>query len=133
MLQILDSCFEGKTKIDKVEFQKMTEEKTSDMVLSVLSLFRERLPCSENFWRYKRNYELHMKMVEQSNQGGAEGGNNMSRSQSPPDSNMSPKILIAQAHMNFVKPLSPYAAKGSPDQQAHFSFKNYDINKFAKQ
>jgi len=121
MLQILDSCFEGKTKIDKVEFQKMTEEKTSDMVLSVLSLFRERLPCSENFWRYKRNYELHMKMVEQSNQGGAEGGNNMSRSQSPPDSNMadgvnkSPKILIAQAHMNFVKPLSPYAAKGSPD------------------
>jgi len=60
----------------------MTEEKTSDMVLSVLSLFRERLPCSENFWRYKRNYELHMKMVEQSNQGegNKEGGNNMSRS-----------------------------------------------------
>jgi hypothetical protein len=30
------------------------------MVLSVLSLFRERLPCSENYWRYKNNYELHM-------------------------------------------------------------------------
>lgn len=30
------------------------------MLLSVLNLFREKLPCSENFWRYKRNYELHM-------------------------------------------------------------------------
>jgi hypothetical protein len=29
-------------------------------LLSVLNLFRERLPCSENFWRYKRNYELHI-------------------------------------------------------------------------
>ena len=33
------------------------------MVLSVLLLFRERLPCSENYWRYKRNYELHMKFL----------------------------------------------------------------------
>lgn len=30
------------------------------MLLSVLNLFREKLPCSENFWRYKRNYELHI-------------------------------------------------------------------------
>ena len=28
------------------------------MVLSVLSILRERLPCSENYWRYRRNYEL---------------------------------------------------------------------------
>jgi len=33
------------------------------MVLAVLSLFRERLPCSENYWRYKRNYELHMQIL----------------------------------------------------------------------
>ena len=30
------------------------------MVLSVLSLLRERLPCSENYWRYRRNFELTM-------------------------------------------------------------------------
>jgi hypothetical protein len=23
----------------------------------ILALLRERLPCSENFWRYRRNYE----------------------------------------------------------------------------
>jgi hypothetical protein len=34
------------------------------MVLSVLLLFRERLPCSENYWRYKRNYDLHVKSLE---------------------------------------------------------------------
>ena len=45
------------------EFQAITETKTSDMVLSVLLLFRERLPCSENYWRYKRNYEMHMRIL----------------------------------------------------------------------
>jgi hypothetical protein len=33
------------------------------MVLAILSLFRERLPCSENYWRYKRNYEIHMQLI----------------------------------------------------------------------
>ena len=64
MLQILDLCFEDKERINLEEFKEITESKTSDMVLAVLSLFRERLPCSENYWRYKRNYELHMKILE---------------------------------------------------------------------
>ncbi len=33
------------------------------MVLAVLSLLRERLPCSENYWRYKRHYEMHMRIL----------------------------------------------------------------------
>jgi len=45
----------------------MNEDISSDTFLSVLGLFRERLPCSENFWRYKRNYDLHMKMLENNN------------------------------------------------------------------
>lgn len=60
MYKILDLCFGEKTKIDFKEFQKINEEIASDMLLSVLNLFREKLPCSENFWRYKRNYEIHM-------------------------------------------------------------------------
>ena len=63
MTQILDLCFEDKERINIEEFKEITESKTSDMVLAVLSLFRERLPCSENYWRYKRNYELHMKIL----------------------------------------------------------------------
>jgi len=63
MFAILDLCFEEKTEISQEDFLKITETKTSDMVLSVLSLFRERLSCSENYWRYKCNYEIHMKSL----------------------------------------------------------------------
>ena len=59
MFQTLDICFESKTQINFKEFQRINEEVASDMLLSVLNIFRERLPCSENFWLYKRNYELH--------------------------------------------------------------------------
>jgi hypothetical protein len=45
------------------------------MLLSVLNLFREKLPCSENFWRYKRNYELHMRKLDKSNRNEEEKGN----------------------------------------------------------
>ena len=38
------------------------------MLLAVLNIFREKLPCSENFWRYKRNYELHMQNIDKSRQ-----------------------------------------------------------------
>ena len=65
MYKILDMCFGTKEKITFKEFQKINEEISSDMLLSVLNLFREKLPCSENFWRYKRNYELHMKNEEE--------------------------------------------------------------------
>lgn len=60
MYKILDLCFGEKVKITFKEFQKINEEVASDSLLSVLNLFREKLPCSENFWRYKRNYELHV-------------------------------------------------------------------------
>lgn len=43
----------------------MNEEISSDTVLALMGLFRERLPCSENFWRYKRNYDLYLKMMQQ--------------------------------------------------------------------
>ena len=63
MHQILEICFDGKQRIDPAQFLKMNEEISSDTLLAVLGLFRERLPCSENFWRYKRNYDLHIKMM----------------------------------------------------------------------
>ena len=56
-------CFGDKEKINFAEFSAISEQRTSDMVLSVLSLLRERLPCSENYWRYKRHYEMHMRIL----------------------------------------------------------------------
>ena len=61
MYAVLDFCFKDKEYINLQEFKQISRESSSDMVLSILSLFRERLPCSENFWRYKRNYEEHLK------------------------------------------------------------------------
>lgn len=59
LYKILDLCFGDKERINFQEFSKINEEIASDMLLSVLNLFREKLPCSENFWRYKRNFELN--------------------------------------------------------------------------
>jgi hypothetical protein len=42
------------------QFKNVNEEISSDTLLAVLNLLREKLPCSESFWRYKRNYDLHM-------------------------------------------------------------------------
>ena len=64
MHSLLDICFGEKTTLTFDEFQKITEEIASDMLLSIINIFREKLPCSENFWRYKRNYELHMESQE---------------------------------------------------------------------
>ena len=76
MTNILNLCFGDKVKINFEEFSLITEQKTSDMVLSVLSLLRERLPCSENYWRYKRNYEMHMRILAGDQQQQDSQGNN---------------------------------------------------------
>ena len=68
MYKTLDMCFGDKVKINFKEFLNINEEIASDMLLSVLNIFREKLPCSENFWRYKRNYELHMQSCASKNQ-----------------------------------------------------------------
>lgn len=80
MYNILDLCFGDKERINSQDFSKINEEIASDMLLSVLNLFRERLPCSENFWRYKRNYELHQSSLPQD---GEEKKNDGTRSKSP--------------------------------------------------
>jgi hypothetical protein len=95
MLAILQDCFGNSTHLDLQQFQKITEEKSSDMALSILSLLRERLPCSENYWRYRRNFELHKELHSDQPQ---------PRAASP---NSEQKVL-AQAHMSFVKNLSAY-------------------------
>ena len=129
IMEILDACFGTKQRIDLTEFKRITEEVTSDMVLSLLSLFRERLPCSENYWRYKRNYELHMKILS--------GGDKIrpSSPQAVPNSNLDIDInedaksdggnggrrLLAQAHMRSVMPLSPY---NQAERKSEGSFSN---------
>lgn len=93
MSKILSECFGGMTKLNPLEFKKMNEEKSSDSVLSVMNLFRERLPCSENFWRYKRNYDILIRFKDQNE-----------RAKKPVTRR------IASPKMRHVRALSPYAS-----------------------
>jgi hypothetical protein len=97
MNKILDQSFEGKTRIDPMQFKRMNEEISSDTVLAVLGLFREKLPCSENFWRYKRNYDQHMK-----------GAEKPSLDTASTASERQPMKRIASPKMRHVRALSPY-------------------------
>lgn len=121
MTNILNLCFGEKIKINFEEFSLITEQKTSDMVLSVLSLLRERLPCSENYWRYKRNYEMHMKILagdqQQQDAQSSGGAAVISNADEECKSDGSGAIKkLAKTHMSHVMSLTPYnnnAAGGS--------------------
>ena len=86
----------------------MNEDISSDTVLAVLGLFRERLPCSENFWRYKRNYDLHMKMMGQGNEEQQSMGPLSDNGQSVMSQGSTMKRL-ASPKMRHVRVLSPYS------------------------
>lgn len=55
--ELLDLVFKEKEKLNLEEFQKINEEETSDMLVPVLALLREKLPCSETFYKYQREFE----------------------------------------------------------------------------
>lgn len=110
MYKTLDHCFGDKVKITFKEFQNINEEIASDMLLSVLNLFREKLPCSENFWRYKRNYEMHLKTSQSQRKEGVElsaSGSSLTDQQQADFLNP-PKKLLASPIMSKVRALSPY-------------------------
>ena len=74
MYKISDMCFGDKERINFQEFSKINEEIASDMLLSVLNLFREKLPCSENYWRLKRTFELEKPTIQTSFPEESKGG-----------------------------------------------------------
>jgi len=39
------------------EYVKVNTEMTSEMFLSIITLLQTNLPCSSNYYRYKKNYE----------------------------------------------------------------------------
>ena len=105
MNNILNICFEGKQRVNTADFRKINEEISSDTVLAVLGLFRERLPCSENFWRYKRNYDLHVKILNE----------NKPKEEVPANVDGNGVVYgssikrVASPKMRHVRALSPYA------------------------
>jgi Ca2+-binding EF-hand superfamily protein/RIO-like serine/threonine protein kinase len=55
--ELLDLSFGKKDKLNLEDFQKINEDVTSDMLVTVLQLLRDKLPCSETFYKYQREFE----------------------------------------------------------------------------
>lgn len=97
--ELLDLAFKGKDKLSLEDFQDVNENHTSDMLVTVLTLLRDKLPCSETFYKYQREFEE--KMGKDSSSSG--GGSGKIKKQK---TIASPRIL---------KSLSPLARQASGD------------------
>lgn len=57
---LITSVFDQKKRINYEDYVKINQEVSSEMFLSILTLLQTSLPCSENYYRYKSNYEKYV-------------------------------------------------------------------------
>jgi len=57
---LIDLTFKKKDKINLEEFQDINENITSDMLVTVLTLLKDKLPCSEMFYKLQADFEEKM-------------------------------------------------------------------------
>jgi len=50
----------GKAQMNLDEFTKLNTDETSESFLSIMILLHDKLPCSDNFFRYFKNYDRYM-------------------------------------------------------------------------
>ena len=53
------------------EFKRINMQVTSEMFLSIMILLQNSLPCTENFFRYQKNFEKYISTEDEAN-GGAQ-------------------------------------------------------------
>ena len=54
--ELIELAFKDKDKINLKEFQEINETISSDMLVTVLGLLRDKLPCSENFYHFQEDF-----------------------------------------------------------------------------
>lgn len=54
---MVDACFGDREKLNLEDFQAISVNKSSDMLLTILNLLKIKLPCSENFFHYQADFE----------------------------------------------------------------------------
>lgn len=64
--ELIDLVFKEKENLDLAQFQEINETISSDMLVTVLTLLRDKLPCSENFYHHQEEFE---KQLSQSSEG----------------------------------------------------------------
>ena len=57
---MIEEVFGDKKRIEFEEYTKIITDVTSEMFLSIMILLQSKLPCSENFYRYQKNYEQYL-------------------------------------------------------------------------
>jgi len=57
---LLNEVFGQKRRINLDEFKRINIEVTSEMFLSIIILLQNSLPCTENFYRYQKNFETFL-------------------------------------------------------------------------
>lgn len=56
----MEEVFGTKKRLSFEQFQEINTNVSSEMFLSIMLLLQSSIPCSENFNRYKRNYEKYL-------------------------------------------------------------------------
>lgn len=57
---LIKNVFGETKKLDYDDYVKINQEISSEMFLSLMTLFQTKLPCSTNYYRYKNNYEKYL-------------------------------------------------------------------------
>jgi len=52
ILLFIEKIFEGRESLNIKQFTEIIEKVSSEMLLTIMTLVQERLPCSENFFRF---------------------------------------------------------------------------------
>ena len=56
--------FGAKKRISLEEFKRINMEESSEMFLALMILMQNQLPCTENFFRYQKNFEKYVNSEE---------------------------------------------------------------------
>lgn len=59
--KLVEEAFSTKKQITLEDFIKINEDFTSEMFLALMCVIEASLPCTTNFYRFKKNYEDQQK------------------------------------------------------------------------
>lgn len=107
--------FGQKRRLSLEEYKRINMEVTSEMFLSLLILLQNSLPCTENFYRYQKNFEKYIG-TEGTEDNRPGSGGQVKTIASPRVMSNSPLASLAKQHgINFnpsgTKNMLSYAAK----------------------
>ena len=102
--KLLDEVFGSKKRISFEEFSRINHEVTSEMFLSIMILLQSQLPCSENFYRYKKNYENYVGQNPKGDEKAASPKGEGSGDEKP-------KLIASPKIVSKLSPLNTLASK----------------------